>query len=192
MRAGVGRKPAEAEKILEAACRVFSQKGYFSATVEDVMFSAGVGKGTVYRHFHSKEKLLLAALNRTSHEMSDRLLSAIRPGLPVRDQLAAAAREWLAYFAARPALLRVFVREGALSIVSVRSAMRKMAADANVRIARILGGASHIRAAAVFHSMVFGHLRQKLGFSDEKIDPDWDSVFLVDMFLNGFRGRRKS
>ena len=36
------------ELILEGALRVFSQKGFHNATVEEVAEAAGVGKGTVY------------------------------------------------------------------------------------------------------------------------------------------------
>ena len=45
------------ERILDAALEVFSEKGFHSATVDEIAERAGVGKGTLYRHFSNKETL---------------------------------------------------------------------------------------------------------------------------------------
>jgi len=50
-------KPSTKERILDAALEIFSQKGFHSATTEEIADRAGVGKGTLYRHFETKEKL---------------------------------------------------------------------------------------------------------------------------------------
>lgn len=55
-----GRHPAKSsakERVLEAALQVFSEKGFHQATVEEIADRAGVGKGTLYRYFSSKETL---------------------------------------------------------------------------------------------------------------------------------------
>ncbi|MBI9074801.1 MAG: TetR/AcrR family transcriptional regulator [Desulfatibacillum sp.] len=44
-------------KLLQAAARVFSEKGYAGTTISDVAARAGMGKGTVYGYFSSKEEL---------------------------------------------------------------------------------------------------------------------------------------
>jgi len=46
--------------IIEAAVVVFAQKGYASATVADIAARAGIGKGTIYEYFASKEELFFA------------------------------------------------------------------------------------------------------------------------------------
>jgi AcrR family transcriptional regulator len=48
------------ERIIEAAHEVFAQRG-FAATLDDVAHHAGVGIGTVYRRFPTKEALVEAA-----------------------------------------------------------------------------------------------------------------------------------
>ncbi|ROQ93241.1 TetR/AcrR family transcriptional regulator [Desulfosoma caldarium] len=45
------------ERILAAAQEVFSQKGFHQATMDEIAERADVGKGTLYRHFPSKENL---------------------------------------------------------------------------------------------------------------------------------------
>ena len=43
------------QKILNAACLVFSQKGYSSATTSEIAKWAGVAEGTIFRYFKTKK-----------------------------------------------------------------------------------------------------------------------------------------
>ena len=45
------------EKILEAALSVFTKEGFYNAKIEDIAQTAGVGKGTIYEYFKSKQEL---------------------------------------------------------------------------------------------------------------------------------------
>ena len=47
-------------RIIEAAARVFAQKGYAGAAVADIAVKAEIGKGTIYAYFDSKEDLFFA------------------------------------------------------------------------------------------------------------------------------------
>jgi AcrR family transcriptional regulator len=57
-------KEARREQILEAAGRVFSERGYHMTKMKDVADAAGVSNGTVYNYFASKEEVLQALLSR--------------------------------------------------------------------------------------------------------------------------------
>ena len=50
-------KPDKRELILQAAAQVFGEKGFHSATVEEIAKRAGVGKGTIYQYFDSKGEI---------------------------------------------------------------------------------------------------------------------------------------
>ena len=52
------------QEILDAAVKVFKDKGVPKATVADIADAAGVAKGTVYLYFGSKEHLLAALRDR--------------------------------------------------------------------------------------------------------------------------------
>jgi AcrR family transcriptional regulator len=54
------------EQIIDAAMRVFAQKGYARATNRDVARAAGITTGLIYYYFKSKEDLLRAALEERS------------------------------------------------------------------------------------------------------------------------------
>jgi AcrR family transcriptional regulator len=50
------------EKILSAAREVFTEEGFESATIGKIAQSAGVGLGTAYNYFESKEDLFILAM----------------------------------------------------------------------------------------------------------------------------------
>jgi len=50
------------DKILQAAVKVFSQKGFHRARMDEIAEKAGVAKGTLYYNFASKSKLFSAAV----------------------------------------------------------------------------------------------------------------------------------
>ncbi len=51
------RKRENKKFILEAAEKVFSQKGYSRATVDDISDEAQFSKATIYRYFDSKSDI---------------------------------------------------------------------------------------------------------------------------------------
>jgi AcrR family transcriptional regulator len=52
------RKRESRDKLISAAVRTFRAHGYYDASVEDIIKTAGVGRITFYRHFRSKADLL--------------------------------------------------------------------------------------------------------------------------------------
>jgi AcrR family transcriptional regulator len=50
-------------KIMEAAIKLFSLRGYNKASVDDICEEAGISKGAFYHHFKSKQALFLALLD---------------------------------------------------------------------------------------------------------------------------------
>lgn len=55
-------------RILGKAREVFSRRGYFLASMEEICSTAGVSKGSVYYHFRSKQDLFLAILEQYSDD----------------------------------------------------------------------------------------------------------------------------
>jgi AcrR family transcriptional regulator len=57
---------ARREQIIEAATRVFAEKGFRRATTREVARAAGVSEGTIYNYFEDKDALLMAILDRVN------------------------------------------------------------------------------------------------------------------------------
>lgn len=58
------QRTARRQEILDAAVRVFSEHGYHTASVSDVIDAAGISRGTFYLYFDGKEPLFLELLER--------------------------------------------------------------------------------------------------------------------------------
>ncbi|WP_410665244.1 TetR/AcrR family transcriptional regulator [Amycolatopsis sp. lyj-84] len=66
-----------AERILDAAAELLLRHGYRRVTVEDVAEHAGVGKGTLYLHWKTREQLFLAVMLREAARSIENLAQAI-------------------------------------------------------------------------------------------------------------------
>jgi len=72
------------ERIVDAALRVFAEKGYHEATMEDVADRLGVSEGTIYLYFKSKRDLFKAISDLGEHDVAEVLSSAMRSDDPVK------------------------------------------------------------------------------------------------------------
>jgi TetR/AcrR family transcriptional regulator len=79
------------KSILEAALRVFARSGISAATLDDIASEAGVTRGTLTWHFHSKEDLLTGIIKRfgphsTVQPVVEQIEQEIRAGTPLDDE----------------------------------------------------------------------------------------------------------
>lgn len=65
-----------ADKLLDIAQEIFTQRGYAAATTQEVIDKAGVTKGALYHHFSSKQALFEAVYRRAETRMGERIQSA--------------------------------------------------------------------------------------------------------------------
>jgi AcrR family transcriptional regulator len=56
------KKAQTRERLIEAAARVFAEKGFASTSLDEVADAAGLTKGAVYSNFENKEDLVVAVL----------------------------------------------------------------------------------------------------------------------------------
>ncbi|KFZ79673.1 TetR family transcriptional regulator [Amycolatopsis sp. MJM2582] len=71
------RTAGRADRILDAAGVLLSRLGYRKVTIEDIASQAGIGKGTVYLHWPTKETLFHALLLRESLRAAENLLERL-------------------------------------------------------------------------------------------------------------------
>ncbi len=74
-------------RLVQAATEVFAEKGYASTRVADIAERAGIGKGTVYEYFTSKEELLFAVFESINMDISTRMDAALAAGGSTEEQL---------------------------------------------------------------------------------------------------------
>ena len=61
------------DEILDATDRLLARFGYKKMTIDDLAQEVGIGKGTVYLHFASKEEIALSHIDRIIERMKVRL-----------------------------------------------------------------------------------------------------------------------
>jgi len=71
--AAIAPKEAVRDSILDATDRLLARFGYRKMTVEDIAAEAGIGKGTIYLHFTSKEEVVLSHIDRIVERLNSRL-----------------------------------------------------------------------------------------------------------------------
>lgn len=88
-RADAARNPA---RILAAAEELFGRSSAEDITMEEIAQAAGVGKGTVYRRFASREAIAIALLDEHERELQQLMMRGpppLGPGAPPAQRLAA-------------------------------------------------------------------------------------------------------
>jgi TetR/AcrR family transcriptional regulator, repressor of fatR-cypB operon len=74
------------QAILDAALDLFAERGFHGTAVPLVAERAGVGAGTVYRYFDSKEALVNELFQFWKHELGRALLYEFPVGAPMQEQ----------------------------------------------------------------------------------------------------------
>ncbi|MFD5759933.1 TetR/AcrR family transcriptional regulator, partial [Streptomyces sp. NPDC127044] len=62
---------ARREQILDAARRCFLRDGFHSTSMQDLFTEAGLSSGAVYRHFTSKDEMILAIAEENMRDVLD-------------------------------------------------------------------------------------------------------------------------
>src|ERR1700733_9444215 len=76
-------------EIIEAARKVFAEKGYIAATVDEIAALAVLAKGTIYVYFSSKEQIYNAVLENDLDALRTLTLERIAAAETAREKIAA-------------------------------------------------------------------------------------------------------
>ncbi len=75
------------EGILEAAARIFSEKGFDATSMQDIAEAVHLQKASLYHHFSSKQEILLDILDRALDLINTRLEGVLSNSLSPDEQL---------------------------------------------------------------------------------------------------------
>jgi AcrR family transcriptional regulator len=113
------RKARNRAKLLEAARKVFAEKGLGEATARDIVRETDLASGTFYNYFRDKEDAFRALLE----EMAERSRALVRaqrqvPGASVEERVANAYRAYFEWAVEESELFLVFRRNaGAIALM---------------------------------------------------------------------------
>src|SRR3989475_12266484 len=95
-----GRPPTPGlrDRILRAAETIFARRDYHEVQMDDVVQACGVGKGTLYRYFPSKQELYLAVMFEGIERLRAELEAAVATDEPPARKIRHIVHRTLAYF----------------------------------------------------------------------------------------------
>jgi AcrR family transcriptional regulator len=187
---GAVRKPrADARRnrdsLLEAAKAAFAEVGA-EASLDEIARRAGVGIGTLYRHFPTRDAVVEAVYRREVQQLADAAPRLVE-SLPPAEALRAWMRLFIDYIAAKKVIAPALKSSvGGGSAVYADSSVRINEAIALlVERARARGD---IRPNADSADL----LRALVGFAYVNSAPDWEASArrLIDLLIDGLRSQR--
>lgn len=108
-------KEVRRAQLVDASIKVFSQKGYRSASITDIIEAAGVARGTFYLYFDSKLDAFHAVMDRFFDLYKEVVLRELaRPynnPLFVRANIRESILEWLKFFNENKDLAKIAFRD---------------------------------------------------------------------------------
>jgi AcrR family transcriptional regulator len=191
--AGRQKSDTKREAILVAAAEEFARRDIHEVLMDDVAAHAGVGKGTVYRYFPTKDELFVATVLRGLDEFHEGFLRIFEDRAPLEAMLEAAVSQLLAYFRGRSEFFSLLLRyEHRLpEAEAARWRERRMGAVRTVAAAlgrEVRGGGLRSVDTAFCAELFLGMARTAIqsSLADER-DPEAVARQIVSVFLEGVR-----
>ncbi|MCL6581428.1 MAG: TetR/AcrR family transcriptional regulator [Firmicutes bacterium] len=99
------------ERILEVAMRVFRERGYHAASMQEIADAVGMQKGSLYYYISGKQELLFMILERAIDTITARLEAIYQSALPPREKLRQAIVTHVETVSQRQDMLTILLRE---------------------------------------------------------------------------------
>ena len=172
------------ERLVEAAKAGFADVGP-EVSLEEIARRAGVGIGTLYRHFPTRDAIVEAVYRREVQQLADaatRLLGSLSPGK--------ALHEWMGLFVDYIAAKKVIAPAlGSIAggVSELYASSGAMLTDAMTRLVERARTSGDIRANVEPADV----LRGLIGLTYGNADPAWEASArrLIDILMDGLRLR---
>jgi AcrR family transcriptional regulator len=182
------------ERILESAAKLFAENEFDVVLIDDVAAHAGVGKGSVYRQFKSKEELYAAAVIDGFVKLQREIRTALAGSSAIRAQIEIIVRLALRFFWGRQQFFSLLRDPKALPRSQERQ-YRAQRDDLSRLISRVLDDG--VKRGAIRPDIdtqlaaesLLGMMRGITRYSREHTTPDRAVDILASLFLGGCAAR---
>ena len=172
------------ERILAAATAVFAERDFHQVLVSEVASRAGVGKGTVYLYFPTKDHLHRGALGASLERVAAEVEGAAAADAPAGEVLRQIVAVILRFFWRRQHLLTLVQRYEQRYGRRARGRRQRVLRAVEQMLARHrLGGSGHARHLAA--AFLLGLARTAIVEHGPEDRPDAVGARIVDLYLHG-------
>lgn len=180
------KKQRVQQRILAAATAVFAERDFHRVLVSEVASRAGVGKGTVYLYFPTKDDLHRAALQGSLQHLAAEVEAAADADLPLAQSLERIVLAMLRFFWRRQHLLTLVQRYERRQGAKNRR-HRVLAAIGRVLARHRLGGTGSGRNLTA--ACLLGLSRAAIMEHAAHDRPEAVAARIVDLYLHGIASR---
>jgi len=113
------KKDAKRTAMMQAAVRVFAEKGYHTATIRDVVSEADVAIGTFYFYFPDKETLFVHLYEETADFLLQAIAQAINSRATFPQKVSAALQAYVSIAVYEPAVVQMLLVGGVGAVPSL-------------------------------------------------------------------------
>jgi AcrR family transcriptional regulator len=103
------------EEILEAAAKIFADRGFSKTDLQEVADTLKIGKGTIYRYFPSKQDLLLAAVDWGMELLHQEIENSTKDVADPLERMAKGVYSYLSFYDKHPEFVELLIQERAAS-----------------------------------------------------------------------------
>ncbi len=188
-------------QILDTAARVFATYGFANTQVQTIANHVGVGNGTVYRYFPTKEQLFLSAVERGLKELEAEMDAVMTQPLAGAELMRGAVRTYLGFFHRRPEMVELFIQERAafphhhrpLYFVTKDDEMecKHQAFFARLVESGAIRALPAERFFAVIGDLLYGTILTNL-LTSRPNDPDTQAADVLDVIMNGLLSKEET
>lgn len=114
------KKDNKRTAMMQAAVRVFAEKGYYEATVRDIVSAADVAVGTFYFYFPDKETLFVHLYEETADFLVRTIHQAVDNRATLPQQVSAGIQAYVNIAVFEPAVVQLLLVGGVGAVLSLR------------------------------------------------------------------------
>lgn len=192
------------QNILEAAITLFAEKGYANTATSEIAQLAGVAEGTIFRHYGTKENLLLSILvpfiKKSLPQMTEEIFTEVLAKKPhhMDEFVLALVTERYTFFKENQELFRVLMKEIIYNDELKNDVINHMSKHALARIEQVIlsfqekGEVVEIPAKIMSRTIfttLFGYFLSRFHMMPENIflDDEKEIDYLVQLIVNGVK-----
>jgi len=193
-----GRKKTNETRlaIIRCAAEIFSEREFHEVLTDDIAHRLGIGKGTIYRYFGSKEELYLAAIGEGLNGLHAAVTTVLEQDAALEMTVEAVVRTMVTYFWRRRDFFVLLHRLEPKLKARERADWRQHRDEVVAMVRRVIeraasrGAISRINARLAVE-VLFGMIRGVCVYRAESDRPEDLSRLVTAIFLRGIIGEAR-
>jgi AcrR family transcriptional regulator len=194
-----GRKKTNETRlaIIRCAADIFSEREFHEVLTDDIAQRLGIGKGTIYRYFGSKEELYLAAIGEGLNGLHAAVTAVLEQDAPLETTIEAVVRTMVTYFWRRRDFFVLMHRLEPKLKARERADWRAQRDTVVGMIRRVIeraatqGGISRVNARLAVE-VLFGMIRGVCVYRADSDRPEELTRLVTAIFLRGVTGETRA